>query len=124
MPSVSYEKEMPLGVKPLYETLVRVLDQVVAQSQANNVAMCIGGAPAPGELCVPVTVVVTRRSAEDASIGVAIDARTDDILFPRFKGAFLALPLSADKATLRLTGEYRVPIGAIGSIVNAAAGRG
>lgn len=120
MPSVVYSREIPMAANSLHETLGDVLERIAASSRTDEVVLSAPVGNGAGRISVPVELSVTKRSAKDSSTAITIKARSAKALFPRFKGTFSALSMSPARTNLRLKGDYTVPLGALGSTINAA----
>lgn len=119
MPSVVYSREVPLAAQSLHAAIGDILEQIALRSRGDGVSL---SAPvgSTGQVSVPIELTVTKRSSKDSSIAVTIKARSANALFPKFKGSFYALAMAPARTNLRLKGSYSVPLGPIGSTVNAA----
>ncbi|HXP92080.1 MAG TPA: hypothetical protein VN905_01300 [Candidatus Binatia bacterium] len=120
MPSFVQSREVPLAAQSLHESLGDVLESIATRSQADAIVLSALVGKGTGRVSVPVELSVTKRSAKDSSIAVTIKARSAKAFFPRFKGAFYALPMAPARTNLRLKGTYTVPLGPLGSTINAA----
>ena len=120
MSTFTHSQEVPLAAQSLLGTMGDVLDNLAARSQTGSVTLSAPVGKSEGKVSVPIALAVTRRSGKDASVGVTIKARSGEKLFPQFKGAFYALAMSPTRTILRLKGTYTVPMGPLGSTINAA----
>ncbi|HTV73715.1 MAG TPA: hypothetical protein VME66_08440 [Candidatus Acidoferrales bacterium] len=120
MPTIVFSREIRLPADRLYTAVSESLDRIAAQSRTNGIAWSMPIGSTTQAVSVPVEIAVTKRSVQDPSIAVSIKARAAHVLFPEFDGPFHTLPMSAARTTLRLRGRYRVPLGLVGSTLNAA----
>lgn len=120
MPSVVYSREVPLAAQSLHEAIGDVLESIATRSRADAVVLSAPVGNSSSQVSIPVELTVTKRSVKDSSVAVTIKARSAKALFPEFKGAFYALAMAPARTNLRLKGSYSVPLGLVGSTVNAA----
>jgi hypothetical protein len=120
MSTFIHSQEVPLAAQSLLGTMGDVLESLAARSETGGITLSAPVGKSEGTISVPITLAVTRRSRKDASIGITIKARSGEKIFPQFKGAFYALAMSPARTILRLKGTYTVPLGPLGSTINAA----
>jgi hypothetical protein len=120
VPTIVHSREIPLAAKALLVAAIDVLDRLADQSLTDAITLSANLGKGRSKVSVPIEITVTRRSLKDSLIALNIKARSATALFPVFKGTFHALAMSAARTTLRLRGTYRVPLGLVGSAVNAA----
>jgi hypothetical protein len=120
MPSVVYSREVPLAAQSLHEAIGAVLESFAARSLTDAVVLSSPIGTSSSQVSVPVELSITQRSTKNSPIGVTIKARSAGALFPSFNGAFDALAMAPARTNLRLKGTYTVPLGPLGSTINAA----
>lgn len=120
MPSVIYSREIPLAPKAVYDSAAATLDHLAAQSRLGTVALSAHVGSSTSQVSVAIELAVTKRSTKDDSIAFTFKSRSAEVMFPVFKGTIHALAMSPSRTNLRMKGNYRVPLGPIGSAFNAA----
>lgn len=121
MPDITYDKEIPVAVDAVYRAVKDVLERLAALSRGGEVVLSSTVGNTAETFCVPVEIALTQRAARKRSTGLTITARSTKALFPAFAGTLQTLPVSPALTIVRLDGTYHVPLGPIGSTINALA---
>ena len=113
MPKITVTSALPdpqaVVVAPLHTVLSGYAERA---DFALTVSLGVGGSA----LGVPVRVDVLGRDAQGASLAMHARKRTD--WFPVFNGTIRVEPHGPMESRLYFAGEYEVPLGAVGLIVN------
>jgi hypothetical protein len=121
MPDITYTKELPLAADAVYRAISDVLERFAVSSRNGEFALSGSAGPTAEKVSIPVEIALGDRTPAEHSTGLTIAARSKKALFPSFTGTVQTAPVSAALTSVRLTGTYSVPFGALGSTINAVA---
>ena len=97
----------------------RVLVVLSSYVARNDVALTLDVGVAGAAMSVPVTVALgDSHMRTPASVPIALKATHRSGLFPAFRGVVRSEGTGTLESILRLDGEYDVPLGALGGIVD------
>jgi hypothetical protein len=114
MPNIDIETRISspqASVAPRLETVLR------GYAQQDNVTLALGLPLGGAEVAVPVTIETHAAEVRNAfEVPLTLRATQHALMFPTFDGEVRSLAGGPLESTLRLTGTYTAPLGAIGSL--------
>jgi hypothetical protein len=129
MADIHFEQPAPVPLNPALDALGKVLRGIAGQEAswkgfALHANLGEAGLPDVGYIAVPIQLTIGESTPGINQIPIAIRAASHPGSFPVFQGA-IAVEMSGNSASMfSLGGSYDVPLGVIGSLVNAALVRG
>jgi hypothetical protein len=120
---ISLERYTAFAAGAAQQAMREVLAELAERSLRGELTL---ETPLPGgtketaaKLSVPVAMTFTPR-ADEGDIALSIRARARKNAFPTFIGTLKATSAGPAATRLTLAGTYRVPLGALGALVNRA----
>ncbi|MGD0969003.1 MAG: hypothetical protein ABR949_12055 [Candidatus Aquilonibacter sp.] len=129
MPAIRYEQMLAVPPTPIHSALGEILQGIADQDGAwkdfaLHASLGEAGLPDVGYLAVPIHLTIGEVVAGVNQFPITIRAAKHPESFPVFEGSVAADMSGNSGSMLSLGGNYDVPLGVFGSLVNAGLVRG
>lgn len=104
--------------------LLRTQLEILAEASEHGTVMMAARLPGNSSIAVPVRLAVSYPAPRKRDFGLTIAGRDTPALYPRFAGHVDIAEIDTAATKLTLSGEYHVPLGVVGNVLDGTVARG